>query len=149
MKHILLLLQTQVAYSLSSLTLKGPPYLPSDASQILNPALASFSFETAFFDAFFGNISTPNNMSLNLLNHLKVRSGAAPEIRIGGITADSSYWNPRQNVALLNFIDSAGALRNSTIGPEFWKIPRLLLPEGSKIIMNLVLFSRPFQSSSF
>lgn len=149
MKYILPLLQIQVAYSLSALTLTGPPYLPSDASQVLNPALASFSIETAFFDVFFGNTSVPNNLSLNLLNHLKVRSGAAPEIRIGGITADSSYWNPRQNVALLNFIDSGGTLRNTTIGPEFWKIPQLLLPEGSKVIMNLVLFARPFQPSSY
>lgn len=125
------------ALSLSSLKLQGPPTLPHDASHPLNPALASFSIETAFFEEFFGNVSVPNQLSLNLLENIKSRTGVPPEIRIGGITADSTHWDPNQKVALSNFIDSTGALHNTTLGPQFWKSVGLL-PQGTKIIMTLV-----------
>lgn len=136
---LLLLVQTQSILSLTFLALKGPPSLPSSASSPLNPALASFSIETAFFEAYLGNFSAPNNLTLNLLNHLKQLTGVSPEIRIGGITADSTYWRPGQSVALSNFIDDRGILHNTTIGPEFWKATALL-PADAKFIMNLVLF---------
>jgi len=136
---LLVSVQFQAVFSLTFLALKGPPFLPSSASHTLNPALASFSIETAFFEAYLGNSSAPNNLTLNLLDHLKQRTGASPEIRVGGITADSTYWRPGQSSALLNFIDGSGALHNTTIGPEFWKIVALL-PADAKIIMNLVLF---------
>jgi len=122
---------------LSVLNLPGPPTLPADASHPLDPALASLSIETAFFESFFGNASAPNQLSLNLLGNLKARTGVPTEIRIGGITADSTYWRPAQSAALVNFIDKTGALHNTTIGPEFWKSVGLL-PEGTKITMNLV-----------
>lgn len=125
--------------ALSFLKLPGPPALPSDASHPLNPALASFSIETAFFEEFFGNASAPNKLSLNLLENLKARTGVPAELRIGGITADSTYWNASQNVALSNFVDATGALHNTTIGPQFWKSIGLL-PQGTKIIMTLVIF---------
>ncbi|PPQ91030.1 hypothetical protein CVT25_013955 [Psilocybe cyanescens] len=124
--------------SLSSLKLQGPSTLPPDASHPLNPALASFSIETAFFEEFFGNVTTPNQLSINLLENLRSRTGVPPEIRIGGITADSTHWDPTQKVALSNFIDSTGALHNTTLGPQFWKSVGLL-PQGTKIIMTLDL----------
>ncbi|KAF5327825.1 hypothetical protein D9619_004932 [Psilocybe cf. subviscida] len=124
--------------SLSSLKLQGPASLPPDASSTLQPALASFSIETAFFEEFFGNVSAPNTLSLNLLQNLKDRTGVPPEIRIGGITADSTHWNAAQPVALSNFIDSSGALHNTTLGPAFWKSVQLL-PDGTKVIMTLDL----------
>lgn len=130
--------QSNLAFSLSSLTLQGPPTLPPDASHPLNPALASFSIETAFFEEFFGNVSVPNQLSLNLMANLRDRTGVPPEIRIGGITADSTYWRPIQEQALFNFIDSTGALHNTTIGPQFWNSVGLLA-KGTKVIMNLVI----------
>jgi hypothetical protein len=128
---------TLASATLSFIKLKGPPSLPPDASPPLNPALGSFSIETAFFEEFFGNETSPNTLSLNLLQNLKARTGVPPEIRIGGITADSTHWNASQQVALSNFIDSTGALHNTTLGPAFWRSVGLL-PTGTKITMNLV-----------
>jgi len=117
--------------------LTGNRTLPLDASHFLDPALASFSIETAFFEEFVGNISEPNSLTERLLNNIKARTGVPPEIRIGGITADSTYWDPNLNVVLSNFIDKAGALQNTTIGPGFWDSVKLL-PQGTKVTMDLV-----------
>ncbi|KAF8149874.1 glycoside hydrolase family 79 protein [Crassisporium funariophilum] len=132
--------------SLSTLKLKGPSSLPLDASHVLDPALASFSIETAFFEEFFGNVSSPNQLSLDLLANLKARTGTPAEIRIGGITADSTYWDAAQDVALFNFIDKTGALQNTTIGPAFWESVGLL-PTGTKVIMNLDLQDLDYQGA--
>jgi hypothetical protein len=123
--------------ALSELKLTGPPSLPPTASHPLHPALGSFSIETAFFETFVGNTSAPNLLTKNLLENLKARTGVPAEVRIGGITADSTYWNSSQRVSLVNFIDDTGALRNTTIGPRFWDSVKLL-PSGTKIVMNLV-----------
>lgn len=126
-----------VSAFLTTLKLSGPASLPPDASHTLNPALASFSIETAFFEEFVGNTTSPNTLTANLLQNLKARTGVPAEIRIGGITADSTYWDPTLNVSLFNFVDNTGALQNTTIGPGFWDSVKLL-PKGTKIIMNLV-----------
>ncbi|KAF8986587.1 glycoside hydrolase family 79 protein [Cyathus striatus] len=127
-----------VSASISTLKLSGPASIPLDASHTLSPVLASFSIETAFFEEFVGNSSAPNILTRNLLENLKSRTGVPADIRIGGITADSTYWNASQTISLTNFIDSSGALQNTTIGPGFWNSVALL-PEGTKIIMNLDL----------
>lgn len=126
--------------SLSKLTLSGPASLPMDATPPLNPALASFSIETIAFEEFTGSQTNPNTFSLNLFEHLKERTGVPAEVRIGGITADSTVWDPNQEVALNSFIDNTGALRSTKIGPQFWNSVKLL-PEGTKIIMTLDLSS--------
>ncbi|PPQ71187.1 hypothetical protein CVT24_010005 [Panaeolus cyanescens] len=122
----------------TTIKLSGPPTIPADASHALHPALGSFSIETAFFEEFIGNASAPNRLSLDLLENLRARTGVPAEIRIGGITADSTYWRPNQKESLVNFIDATGALRNTTIGPNFWESIGLL-PEGTQITMNLDL----------
>ncbi|KAF9443574.1 glycoside hydrolase family 79 protein [Macrolepiota fuliginosa MF-IS2] len=131
------LLQTACA-NLPTLKLKNSPNLPLDASHFLHPSLASFSIETAFFEEFVGNTTEPNILTKNLLENLKSRTSVPVEIRIGGITADSTYWDPNLNVSLFNFIDKTGALQNTTIGPGFWNSVKLL-PEGTKVTMNLDL----------
>lgn len=127
-----------VAYaSAMDLKLSGPATPPSTASHHLHPALSSFSIETAFFISYIGNITNPNILTQNLLRNLAERTGVPPEVRIGGITADSTYWNASLDTALFNFIDSSGTLHNTTIGPDFYEATKLL-PKGTKIIMDLV-----------
>jgi hypothetical protein len=61
--------------------------VPSDAaSQILDPRLASFSFELAYFPTFAGNLSHPNVLTTELVKRLVERTGVGPGIRPGGIT---------------------------------------------------------------
>ncbi|KIY44025.1 glycoside hydrolase family 79 protein [Fistulina hepatica ATCC 64428] len=118
-------------------TLNGPADLPADASDPLSRTLASFSIETAFLIDFTGNLSTPNGLTRNLLEGLKSRTGIAPEIRIGGDTADSTYWNASLDEPLSNFIDN-GTLYNTTIGPLFWEAVNLF-PATTKITLTLNL----------
>lgn len=123
--------------TVSTLKLSGSPKLPVDATHHLHPSLASFSIETAFFITYVGNTTHPNLLTKNLLEGLARRTGVPAEVRVGGITADSTYWDPSLNSTLFNFVDDSGALHNTTIGPGFWEAFKLL-PDDTKIIMNLV-----------
>ncbi|KAK7033074.1 hypothetical protein R3P38DRAFT_3313146 [Favolaschia claudopus] len=123
----------------ATLVLHGPPSLPFNASSPLHPSLASFSLETAFFIEFLGNTTDPNTLTTNLLQNLKDRTGTPAEVRIGGITADSTYWDASLDTALSNFIVNGTVLVNTTIGPQFWTAAKTLLPRGTKITMNLDL----------
>ncbi|KAJ7773187.1 glycoside hydrolase family 79 protein [Mycena metata] len=131
----------------TTLTLHGPATLPLTASPPLNPALASFSIETAFFIEYLGNTTAPNTLTINLLQNLKARTGTPAEIRIGGITADSTYWNASLDTALFNFIDDTGTLFNTTIGPQFWVAAAELLPKGTKITVNLDMHDFKYQGA--
>ncbi|KAF7374935.1 hypothetical protein MSAN_00379600 [Mycena sanguinolenta] len=127
-----------------TLTLNGPASLAFNASSPLNPALASFSIETAFFIEYLGNTSDPNTLTFNLLENLKSRTGTPAEIRIGGITADSTFWDPSLETAIFNFIEDETVLVNTTIGPAFWEAAKALLPEGTKLTVTLDLGSFNF-----
>ncbi|EIW76865.1 glycoside hydrolase family 79 protein [Coniophora puteana RWD-64-598 SS2] len=131
---------TGATSGLSNLTLQGPPSLPMWATSPLNPALASFSIETAFFEEYMGNSSSPNTLSQALFENLSNRTGVPAEVRIGGITADSAFWDGNLNQALYNFIDSSGALINTTLGPAFWEVVELL-PNETNIVFTLGLES--------
>ncbi|KAJ6619674.1 hypothetical protein B0H10DRAFT_2175876 [Mycena sp. CBHHK59/15] len=131
----------------ATLTLNGPASLPSTASSPLNPALASFSIETAFFIEYLGNTTSPNTLSINLLQNLKDRTGTPAEVRVGGITADSTYWNASLDTALFNFIDSKGVLWNTTIGPQFWEAAANLLPKDTKMTVNLDMHDFNYQGA--
>ncbi|KAG6888920.1 hypothetical protein C0995_004933 [Termitomyces sp. Mi166 len=133
-------------FGLTNLKLTGLPSIPSTASHTLHPALGSFSIETAFFEEFVGNTTSPNVLTKNLLENLKKRTGISAEVRIGGITADSTYWNASQEVGLFNFIDATGALHNTTIGPGFWESVKLL-PEATKVTVTLDLHDLNFEGA--
>ncbi|TRM60663.1 hypothetical protein BD626DRAFT_128202 [Schizophyllum amplum] len=122
-----------------TITLVGPPSLPADASHTLDRALASLSIETAFTTTFLGNLSAPNTLTRALLDGLATRTGVPAEIRFGGITADSTYWNGTQEDELYNYVDDEGTLYNTTIGPKYFEMVSKLLPEGTRMIVNLDL----------
>ncbi|KAG6880117.1 hypothetical protein C0992_005824 [Termitomyces sp. T32_za158] len=133
-------------FALTNLKLIGDPSLPSTASHNLHPALGSFSIETAFFEEYVGNTTSPNVLTKNLLENLQNRTGTSAEVRIGGITADSTYWNASLEVGLSNFIDASGTLHNTTIGPAFWESVKLL-PDGTKVTVTLDLHDLSFEGA--
>lgn len=57
-------------------------------------SFASFSFEPAFWVEFFGNKSSPNALTFELLDRI-VEHGGQPIIRPGGITMDSMVCTAR------------------------------------------------------
>ncbi|KAF9031715.1 glycoside hydrolase family 79 protein [Hymenopellis radicata] len=127
-----------MASTLSNLTLPGPPALPFNASHHIHPALHSFSIETAFWTAYMGNVTHPSILTKNLLANLKDRTGTPVQVRIGGITADSTFWDDNLDTPLFNFVTEGGDLVNTTIGPDFWKT-FAVLPDDTEIVMNLNL----------
>ncbi|EIW84073.1 glycoside hydrolase family 79 protein [Coniophora puteana RWD-64-598 SS2] len=131
-----LALTTLLSYATANAN--GPPSLPEWATPPLNPALASFSIELAYFTEYMGNQSAPNNLTQNVFDNLKQRTGVSPEVRIGGITADSAFWDPNLGEAVYNLLDSSGALVNTTLGPQFWDAVKLL-PDDTNIVLTLDL----------
>ncbi|KAJ7170599.1 hypothetical protein C8R43DRAFT_980061 [Mycena crocata] len=130
-----------------TLTLNGPASLPLTGSAPLHPSLAAFSIETAFFITYLGNTSNPNTLTINLLQNLADRTGVPAEVRIGGITADSTYWNASLDTALSNVIVNNTVLVNTTIGPGFWEAATQLLPQDTKITMNLDLHDFKYEGA--
>ncbi|KAE9407770.1 glycoside hydrolase family 79 protein [Gymnopus androsaceus JB14] len=144
---ITLALSVSASASNFNLTVSGPPSLPETASHALHPSLASFSIETAFFISYVGNTTSPNSLTRVLLENLKDRIGIPAEVRIGGETADATFWDPSLDTAIFNFVDDTGALINTTIGPAFWDAARELLPEGTQVTVNLNLASLNFSGA--
>lgn len=77
----------------------------TNASQLIDRRLASFSFEAAFLPTFAGNYSHPNLLTKELMLRLEERTGLGPDIRPGGITIDSSVFDP--NAPALDLTQSA------------------------------------------
>lgn len=97
---VTLLLLALPGHALQNITLSSsliPLQPPSNASQVLDKALASFSIEIAYMDAFAGNVTEGNGTSnggglqenvltRELMQRLVERTGVGPDIRPGGIT---------------------------------------------------------------
>ncbi|OGE50947.1 hypothetical protein PENARI_c015G10875 [Penicillium arizonense] len=71
-------------------------------SQPLNRQLINLSIEFCFIVDFLGDVGNLNLFSKQLLRNIEDRAGVAPIIRIGGNTADSSYFCRDCNETLVN-----------------------------------------------
>ena len=70
----------------TTILLPSIPQRPTNASQILDPRLASFTIELAFLPSFGGNRTHPNTLTRELMRRLEERTGVGPDVRPGGIT---------------------------------------------------------------
>ena len=73
-------------HAFTSVELPSLPDLPVNASQVLDPRLASFSIELAYLPSFGGNKTRPNILTRELMLRLEERTGVGPDLRPGGIT---------------------------------------------------------------
>lgn len=64
----------------------------SGISQVLSSSFAGLGIEPSNLFSFTGH-DTPNQLSINLLQHLTDYAGAPPHLRIGGNTGDYMVWN--------------------------------------------------------
>ncbi|TFY71156.1 hypothetical protein EVG20_g1847 [Dentipellis fragilis] len=110
---------------------------PANASQILDRALASFSIEYGYLPSFGGNISHPNELTRRLMQRLVERTGVGPDVRPGGITIDSSQYNP-DSPALTLVESSSGGIYSSTFGPALYESLNVF-PSSSKFIVSVNL----------
>ncbi|KAG9088534.1 hypothetical protein FRC06_001979 [Ceratobasidium sp. 370] len=108
------------AASEATIQLEIPKTPPPTASRILNPAFASFSVDPAFWVEFFGNSTHPNKLSFQLIKHVADRTGVSPWIRPGGVTQDSSIFDPSAGEPKRTISETGGIYR-TTYGPEFYK----------------------------
>ncbi|KAF8509442.1 hypothetical protein JB92DRAFT_514731 [Gautieria morchelliformis] len=125
-------------YASSVISLPDIPTVPGGAaSQVLDPRLASFSFELAYFPTFAGNLSHPNVLTMELVNRLVERTGVGPGIRPGGITVDSSIFDPNASALELDLSSSGGIFR-TTYGPQFFE-SYATFPETSLVVVDVNL----------
>ncbi|KAH8112653.1 hypothetical protein DFH11DRAFT_1784002 [Phellopilus nigrolimitatus] len=110
---------------------------PTNASQILDPRLASFSIELAYLPTFAGNLSHPNLLTQQLMQRLVERTGVGPDIRPGGITVDSSIFDPNGPALVLDESSSGGIFR-STFGPAFYE-SLSIFPNTTRFVVNVNL----------
>ncbi|KAK2037588.1 glycoside hydrolase family 79 protein [Colletotrichum somersetense] len=97
-------------------------------------SFASFSFEPAFWVEFFGNASTPNNLTFNLLNRIH-EHGGRPAIRPGGITMDSMVFDSEGGDPVRTTSPEGGVWR-TTVGPDYYRSWDNF-PDGTKFISTL------------
>jgi hypothetical protein len=82
-----------IAHAVSiSLTPASNAPAASGISQVVGPSFAGLGIEPSNLFSFTGG-NTPNQLSINLLQHLANYSGAPPHLRLGGNTGDHMVWD--------------------------------------------------------
>lgn len=114
-----------------------PAKAPSTASQVLDRRLASFSIEFSYLPTFGGNKTHPNKLTGEIMNRLVERTGVGPDIRPGGITVDSSIFDPNAPALNLSLSPSQGIWR-TTYGPAYFE-SYLIFPNTSRFILDVNL----------
>ncbi|KAJ7709588.1 hypothetical protein B0H17DRAFT_998910 [Mycena rosella] len=94
---------------------------PLTASRPLDPALTSLSFDPAFWVEFWGNETHPNAFSMQMLKNVADRTGVYPVIRPGGVTQDSSTYDPAGGSPVRTTDNVTGAIYRTTWGPAFYE----------------------------
>ena len=110
------------------------PSTAAGASIPHSPSFSSFSFEPAFWVEFFGNASTPNELTFRLLNLIH-EHGGRPIIRPGGITMDSMIYNASAGDPVRTTSPSGGVYR-TTVGPAYYE-SWSNFPNGTKFVSTL------------
>lgn len=74
------------------------PRAPPASATKLDRRVASLSIEFSYLPAFGGNNSAPNELTRSLIQRIVERTGVGPDVRPGGITVDSSVYDPTLKV---------------------------------------------------
>ncbi|KAI5847401.1 hypothetical protein DFP73DRAFT_475540 [Morchella snyderi] len=121
--------------SRSTIKLPLSSHPPSTLSPILDRALGSLSIELSYFTDFAGNLSNPNTLFARAINNLYQRTGKHPDIRPGGITADSA-WFVEDAPAIVRDLSASGGIYRTTLGPA-WYESFSTLPCDIHYVVNL------------
>jgi len=110
------------------------PDTAAGASIAHSISFSSFSFEPAFWVEFFGNASTPNNLTFSLLDLIK-QHGGQPLIRPGGDTMDSMIFNASAGNPVRD-VSSTGGVYRTTVGPAYYE-SWSNFPNGTRFVSTL------------
>ncbi|KAG8773778.1 hypothetical protein FRC12_002319 [Ceratobasidium sp. 428] len=137
-KVLLLSLSAAAANAATNVSLPAiPAGPPSSASQVLDRRLASFSIEFSYLPTFGGNKTHPNVLTGEIMKRIVERTGLGPDIRPGGITVDSSIFDPNAPALNLTLSASQGIYR-TTYGPAYFE-SYLIFPNTSRFILDVNL----------
>ncbi|KAI0065099.1 hypothetical protein BV25DRAFT_1822212 [Artomyces pyxidatus] len=125
------------ASSSQLIELQNVSFTPSSTSQLLDQSLASLSIEFAYLTSFGGNNSQPNLLTKNLMKLLEDRTGVGPDLRPGGITIDSSVYDP-DGPALVLDESSAGGIYRTIFGPTFYESLNVF-PNSTRFVVDVNL----------
>ncbi|KAF3076225.1 Beta-glucuronidase [Trichoderma lentiforme] len=117
----LFLYQRATATSDPPIRVAAPGTVPPGASQIVDHAFASFSFPAHWLPDFAGNNSHPNLFSRDILDLLYSKTGKHPYIRVGGTSADRTYYNASQEQSILVETGSNGIPSAVYVGPVYFE----------------------------
>ncbi|KAJ7137661.1 hypothetical protein C8R44DRAFT_607044 [Mycena epipterygia] len=120
----------------ASCVLHVPLSPPPSTSRPLDPALTSLSFDPAFWVEFWGNATHPNEFSMQMLKNVAQRTGVYPDIRPGGVTQDSSIYDPAGGSPVRTTDNATGAIYRTTWGPAFYE-SFAAFPSGTRFTVPL------------
>ncbi|KAJ5703660.1 hypothetical protein N7493_011585 [Penicillium malachiteum] len=84
-----------------AIKIKASTSLPIGASLPVPHDFVSLSFPIHFFADYTGNLSTPNTFSRDIIKLLHNKTGAYPQIRVGGTSADRAIYNASQTESII------------------------------------------------
>ncbi|KAH7102030.1 hypothetical protein BKA62DRAFT_617976 [Auriculariales sp. MPI-PUGE-AT-0066] len=87
----------------------------------LERRVASLSIEYAHLPIFGGNKTHPNQLTKNLVDALVERTGVAPDVRPGGITVDSSVYDPTLTTDVQLVTSQSGGIYKTVFGPSYFE----------------------------
>ncbi|EJD07106.1 uncharacterized protein FOMMEDRAFT_77371 [Fomitiporia mediterranea MF3/22] len=125
---------SRVLASDNILTLPAISPVPSNASELLDRWLASFSFELAYLPYFTGNRSNPNVLTQELMQRLVERTGVGPDIRPGGITVQEEYTGQLSTLSTFPMTIHR-SIHTCFSGPGFFNLLKMF-PDSSRFIVD-------------
>ncbi|KAJ3756398.1 glycoside hydrolase family 79 protein [Lentinula raphanica] len=117
---------------------------PGSASKPVANNFVSLSIAIHFFQDYTrtgSNGEQPNTFSRNLLSSLTESTSIAPQIRIGGTSADRTTYVPSQNMTISQVTGANGIPLNVTLNQKWFTqcFDQTNFPSGTKFIFDLPL----------
>ncbi|KAI9653737.1 MAG: hypothetical protein M1821_006931 [Bathelium mastoideum] len=102
--------------------------------------IAALSIEFCYIIDYLGDVSSPNNLSYNLLNNIQDILGAPPVIRVGGDTGDVARYHPHNNQTITNvFVPNDFEAVNVSFNDGLFQVMNENVPENQTYIFTLNL----------
>ncbi|EJD40230.1 hypothetical protein AURDEDRAFT_91104 [Auricularia subglabra TFB-10046 SS5] len=111
---------------------------PPKSARTLDRRVASFSIEFSYLPSFGGNNSAPNELTRALVDRIVERTGVGPDIRPGGITVDSSVYDPNLKDAIQLVTSASGGIYKTVFGPAYFEALNVF-PNSSRITWSVNL----------
>ncbi|KAL6707248.1 hypothetical protein ACN47E_004236 [Coniothyrium glycines] len=118
------------------------PNAPPAGTLVLDGSYQGYSMEVASFADIAGNITSPNSLSVRMLQNLKDITGSPAHIRVGGTTANHATWVPDQQEAIIQNFATPGADQpaNVSLGPRYLESFKTF-PKGTQYTVGVTFDS--------